>query len=209
MPPATLGTVCAPPPPVVMPKPHLKPASSVVGPISLLKEKVPPGGTTTPLSRCAASWMFHTFSGTEPAKDVLPLSIGSVMPSDAGRWTETWGVVALIGSSNACSPASSLALMPAAVAGSSSARPSWLGRSDLQVAAIPGEARVLRVLVDAARDVCTRSCIGASATCTNTGWPRLGRAERQQRGRSERPSWRTVSPFDVSGTAGRRKQSIS
>src|SRR5438270_1915306 len=52
MPPATLGTVCAPPlPPVVRPKPHWKPDSSVVGHTSTLKDNVAPCGTTVPVMR--------------------------------------------------------------------------------------------------------------------------------------------------------------
>ena len=97
MPPATLGTVRAPPAPVVRPKPHWNPDSNVVGPTSALNEKVPPGGTTTPFRRWAARRILCAFSGTEPAKVVVLSSISSRMPrlapasSDgtAGRTVDT------------------------------------------------------------------------------------------------------------------------
>src|SRR6266700_3119574 len=91
MPPATLGTVRGPLSPEVMPKPHWKPESIVVGPTESLNENVPPGGTTTPFSRWAASWMLCFFSGIEPANAVLPRSINSVMPSDCGSSDEAPG----------------------------------------------------------------------------------------------------------------------
>jgi hypothetical protein len=47
----------------------------VVGPTPLLNEKVPPGDTTTPFRRVAASWMLCAFSGIAPTKDVVLSSI--------------------------------------------------------------------------------------------------------------------------------------
>src|SRR2546430_12454644 len=89
MPPATLGTVLTPSLPEVMPKPHLKPASSVVGPTSRLNEKVAPGATTVPFSRSAASLMLARFSGIAPPSAVEPLSISSSGPSAAGSLPTT------------------------------------------------------------------------------------------------------------------------
>src|SRR5437870_11238172 len=97
MPPATEGIVRAPLDERVMPQPVWKPASKVVGPTSLLKENRPPGGTTTPLRRDAASAMLCCFSGTEPANAVRPSLTSSRIPSwDASEprtagWATTSG----------------------------------------------------------------------------------------------------------------------
>src|ERR1043166_321721 len=91
MPPATLGMVFGPSSPEAIAKPHWKPASMVVGPTESLNENVAPGATTTPFKPWAAGRMLCFLSGTEPAKDVLPRSISSVMPNAPGFSDDTDG----------------------------------------------------------------------------------------------------------------------
>src|ERR1051326_4037637 len=106
MPPATLGTVCTPPDaPVVSPNPHWNPASSVVGPTSLLNENVPPGGTTTPFRRSAARAMLCAFSGTDPTYDVLLSSIMSPTYIWAPSVVLIAGATVVTGRSTAVAPA--------------------------------------------------------------------------------------------------------
>src|SRR5215203_2889536 len=106
MPPATEGTVLCPAEDAAIPQPTWYPASRLVEPTSLLKENNPPGGTTTPFKRDAASWILCFFGGRPLEKLVRELSMRDVIPSfalsstrtaagatDTGRWSTRSGPV--------------------------------------------------------------------------------------------------------------------
>src|SRR5262249_41025357 len=97
--------------------------------------------------------MLCFFSGIEPANEVLPRSINSVIPNACGLSEDTDGSVTSTGSCRFISPASNASCTCCTTADWSTDRPSLLGlvpcdSPPLQVAALEAEACVLHRLVD-------------------------------------------------------------
>ena len=171
--PATLGTVLGPASPDVMPKPHWKPASIVVGPTESLNENVAPGATTTPFKRCAASLILAFFSGIEPANAVLPRSITSVIPSACGLSEDTDGSTTATGSATIRSLESNAAWTAWTVASWSRLRPWELGLRTLRLPPLKLKRASWTAWSTSLATFAAQVWSAASSILTTAGWPGL------------------------------------